>query len=198
RREERAWAVRWRAGSGRYVGCGRGRDRGGFARPGHRNGGGAGLRGCARRRLSARAGRGRPRRPDPVRGGGIRGPRAPGAPGGGAVVTGEATRLAAVEVRAKATEVAAELMQQDADALAVVDGKVVCKGAAGPSITLGEIAAALEPASKLRGTRAPGLSAEGWFYTEHMNYPYGVHVAVAKVDRETGGESIARYLLAYD
>src|SRR5262249_14332137 len=46
--------------------------------------------------------------------------------------------------------------------------------------------------------RAPGLSAEGWFYTDHMNYPYGVHVAVAKVDRETGGVTIERYLLAYD
>src|SRR6516225_2753177 len=88
------------------------------------------------------------------------------------VMTGEATRLAALEVRAKATEVAAELMQQDADALAVVDGKVAREDAAGPSMTLGEIAAALEPASKLRGTRAPGLSAEGWFYTDHMNYPY--------------------------
>jgi len=114
------------------------------------------------------------------------------------VMTGEATRLAALDVRAKATEVAAEFMQQDADALAVVDGKVVRKDAAGPSMTLGEIAAALEPASKLRGMRAPGLSAEGWFYTEHMNYPYGVHIAVAKVDRETGGVTIERYLLAYD
>src|SRR5262245_1348990 len=114
------------------------------------------------------------------------------------VMTGEATRLAALEVRAKAIEVAAELMQQDADALAVIDGKVVRKDAGGPSMTLGEIATALEPASKLRGARAPGLSADGWFYTEHMNYPYGVHVAVAKVDRETGGVTIERYLLAYD
>jgi CO/xanthine dehydrogenase Mo-binding subunit len=114
------------------------------------------------------------------------------------VMTGEATRLAALEVRAKAIEVAAELMQQDADALAVIDGKVVRKDAGGPSMTLGEIATALEPASKLRGARAPGLSADGWFYTEHMNYPYGVHVAVAKIDRETGGVTIERYLLAYD
>jgi carbon-monoxide dehydrogenase large subunit/6-hydroxypseudooxynicotine dehydrogenase subunit gamma len=115
------------------------------------------------------------------------------------VMTGEATRLAAVEVRAKAIEVAAELLQQPADALDIVDGKVVRKGtAAGPSMTLGEIAKALEPASKLRGTRAPGLSAEGWFYTDHMNYPYGVHVAVVRVDRETGGVTIERYLMAYD
>src|SRR5215468_3339856 len=114
------------------------------------------------------------------------------------VMTGEATRLAAVEVRRKAIELAAPLLQQSPEALDIIDGRVVRKGAAGPSMTLGEIAAALEPASKLRGTRAPGLSAEGWFYTDHMNYPYGVHIAVAKVDRETGGVTIERYLLAYD
>jgi carbon-monoxide dehydrogenase large subunit/6-hydroxypseudooxynicotine dehydrogenase subunit gamma len=115
------------------------------------------------------------------------------------VMTGEATRLAAVDVRAKAIEVASELLQQPADALDVVDGKVVRKGATtGPSMTLGEIANALDPASKLRGTRTPGLAADGWFYTDHMNYPYGVHAAVVRVDRETGGVTIERYLLAYD
>jgi aerobic carbon-monoxide dehydrogenase large subunit len=115
------------------------------------------------------------------------------------VMTGEATRLAAVDVRAKAIEVAAELLQQEPDALDVIDGKVVRKGtAAGPSVTLGEIAKALEPTSKLLGNRAPGLAAAGWFYSDHMNYPYGVHIAVAKVDRETGGVTIERYLLAYD
>jgi aerobic carbon-monoxide dehydrogenase large subunit len=115
------------------------------------------------------------------------------------VMTGEATRLAAVEVRSKAIDVAAELLQQPADALEVMDGKIVRKGTvAGPSMTLGEIAKALEPASSLRGARAPGLSAHCWFYTDHMNYPYGVHIAVAKVDRETGGVTIENYFLAYD
>src|SRR5262249_56605239 len=99
---------------------------------------------------------------------------------GATVMTGEATRLAALEVRGKAIEVAAELMQQGADALAVIDGKVVRKDAGGPCMTLGEVAAALEPASKLRGARAPGLSADGWFYSEHLNYPYGLHVALPR------------------
>jgi carbon-monoxide dehydrogenase large subunit len=114
------------------------------------------------------------------------------------VMTGEATRRAAIDVRAKAIEVAAELMQQDAGALAVIDGKVVRKGSDGPSMALGEIAQALEPTSKLLGARAPGLSADGWFFSDHMTYPYGVHIAVAKVDRETGAVTIERYLLAYD
>ncbi len=115
------------------------------------------------------------------------------------VMTGEATRLAAVAVKAKAMEVAAELLQQSADALDVVEGKVVRKGTpGGPSMALGDIAKALEPASPLRGGRTPGLAADGWFHTDHMNYPYGVHIAVARVDRETGGVTIERFLVAYD
>jgi carbon-monoxide dehydrogenase large subunit/6-hydroxypseudooxynicotine dehydrogenase subunit gamma len=117
------------------------------------------------------------------------------------VMTGEATRLAASEVKMKALAVAAQLMQQTQDSLEIVEGEVVRKSggaAAGPSMKLAEIAKALEPASKLRGTRVPGLSAEGWFYSDHMTYPYGVHIAVAKVDRDTGATTIERYLIAYD
>jgi CO/xanthine dehydrogenase Mo-binding subunit len=124
------------------------------------------------------------------------------------VMTGEATRLAALKVRAKAIEIAAELMQQPADALAIIDGTVTRKppdaagaqsrAATGPSMTLAQIASALAPASPLRGARAPGLSAEGWFYSDHMAYPYGVHIAVAKVDGKTGGVTLERYLIAYD
>ena len=115
------------------------------------------------------------------------------------VMTGEATRLAATDVRAKAIQVAAGLLQQPPDALDIVDGAVVRGNAAtGPSMTLGEIAKVLEPSSRLRGAHTPGLAADGWFYTDHMNYPYGVHAAVARVDRETGGVTIERFLVAYD
>jgi CO/xanthine dehydrogenase Mo-binding subunit len=125
--------------------------------------------------------------------------------GGGAfasrvtVMSGEATRRAAAAARAKAIELAAVLLQRDPAALAVVDGRVVtADGDAGPSITLGDIARALAPASPLRGDREPGLAADGWFHTDHMNYPYGVHIAVVRVDRETGGVRVERFLAAYD
>src|SRR5216684_4357887 len=114
------------------------------------------------------------------------------------VMTGEATRRAAVAVRTLAIEVAAELLQTPPDALDIVDGKVMRKDKIGPSMTLGEIARALAPGSPLRGTRAPGLTADGWFHADHMNYPYGVHIAVARVDRDTGEVALERYLMAYD
>jgi carbon-monoxide dehydrogenase large subunit/6-hydroxypseudooxynicotine dehydrogenase subunit gamma len=72
------------------------------------------------------------------------------------------------------------------------------QAAKGPSVTLGEIAAALKPASKLVGDAAPGLAAEGWFETAHMNYPYGIHFAVVRIDRDTGAVMVERYFVAYD
>jgi carbon-monoxide dehydrogenase large subunit len=115
------------------------------------------------------------------------------------VMTGEATRIAATKLRGKAIAAAADLLQSPPDALDVIDGKVVRKGGAlGPSVTLGDVARALNPGSKLLGEAAPGLAADGWFESRHMNYPYGIHVAVVRLDRDTGGVAIERYLVAYD
>ena len=51
---------------------------------------------------------------------------------------------------------------------------------------------------RLRGAREPGLAAEGWYHSDHMAYPYGIHIAVAKVDRDTGAVAVERYAIAYD
>jgi len=113
---------------------------------------------------------------------------------GGTVMTGSAVHVAASNLRAKAIDVAARLMKVPADALDVIDGKVARKDSPDAiSIELGEVARSM---ASVPG--APGLSAEGWFETEHMNYPYGVQVAVVKVDRETGGVTVERFLIAYD
>jgi CO/xanthine dehydrogenase Mo-binding subunit len=110
------------------------------------------------------------------------------------VMTGEATRIAAAKVRAQAIETAAELLQAPADRLDVVDGRVVCTDAVGgPSIALGEVARALGT-----GDGTAGFCAEGWFQCDHMNYPYGVHVAIVAIDRDTGGVAVERFVVAYD
>jgi carbon-monoxide dehydrogenase large subunit/6-hydroxypseudooxynicotine dehydrogenase subunit gamma len=115
------------------------------------------------------------------------------------VMTGEATRQAALKLRDKALAAAAELMQLSADQLDIVDGHIVrLDGSTGPSMTLAEIAKALEPGSNLLGEDEPGLFAEASFESKHMTYPYGVHIAVVSLARDTGGISVERYLVAYD
>jgi carbon-monoxide dehydrogenase large subunit/6-hydroxypseudooxynicotine dehydrogenase subunit gamma len=115
------------------------------------------------------------------------------------VMTASATHAAALKLRQKALDMAAELMQAPADCLDIVDGQVIrTDRSSGPSISLGEIAANLAPTSLTRGAREPGLAAEGWFHVDHQVYPYGSHAALVRVDRETGGVTIERYVIGYD
>jgi CO/xanthine dehydrogenase Mo-binding subunit len=105
------------------------------------------------------------------------------------VMCGEATRLAAVKLRGKTLQLAAELMQTSADTLDIINGEIVRTGTvAGPSMPLAELARA----------RPGELSAEDTFESEHMVYPYGVHIAAVKIDTETGAIIIERYVIGYD
>jgi aerobic carbon-monoxide dehydrogenase large subunit len=105
------------------------------------------------------------------------------------VMCGEATRLAAVKLRAELLEIAAGLMQTKADLLDVVDGQIVLLDrSSGTSMPLAELA-----------RQHPGsLAAEATFESTHMVYPYGVHVAAVRIDADTGGVTIERYVIAYD
>jgi aerobic carbon-monoxide dehydrogenase large subunit len=115
------------------------------------------------------------------------------------VMTASATHIAALNLRKKALDAAAEWLQAAPDALDIVDGEVVRKdGQRGPSISLGDIAQNLAPTAKTLAGREPGLAAEGWFRTEHQVYPYGSHVALVRIDGETGGITVERYFIAYD
>tara|TARA_Y100001934_G_scaffold274918_1_gene368297 strand:- start:1487 stop:3808 length:2322 start_codon:yes stop_codon:yes gene_type:complete len=115
------------------------------------------------------------------------------------VLTGTAVSKTAQAVRAKALDMAAELLQTAPEFLDITNGVIHSKGnPAGPSVTLGEVADALAPASKLRGSREPYLKGEEWFHIDHQTYPYGHHIAVVKVDRGTGGVEIEKFFIAYD
>jgi carbon-monoxide dehydrogenase large subunit len=114
-------------------------------------------------------------------------------------LTGGAVHVTALMVRAKALEFASELLQTPAVELDILDGTVMrCGSSGGPSITLAEIAKRIAPGSKLLRGRTPQLSAHGWFNTDHTVFPYGVHLAVVRVDRDTCQVAVERYLVAYD
>jgi aerobic carbon-monoxide dehydrogenase large subunit len=116
------------------------------------------------------------------------------------VMTGSATHITALKVRAKALEIAAsDFIEATPEMLEIVDGVIRRKDRPdGPGVTLGQVAKALSPASAVEKGREPGLTAEGTFESHHETFPYGAHVAVVRVDRDTGGVKVERYLASYD
>jgi carbon-monoxide dehydrogenase large subunit len=105
------------------------------------------------------------------------------------VMTGSATYDAALNLRAIVLDRAAGLLQTPVAALDIVDGVIARRDAnTGPSIALAELVR----------QQGGALVAEGAHRTDHMTYPYGVHVAQVRVDRETGGVAVERFLVAYD
>ena len=115
------------------------------------------------------------------------------------VMTGSAVHVATLKTRAKALEMAAAMLAVPEDELDIANGEIFRKGSADRiGVSLADVAKALEPTSKTLGVREPGLTALGWFSSDHMNYPYGVHIAVVNVERATGVVKVERYLLGYD
>jgi carbon-monoxide dehydrogenase large subunit len=103
------------------------------------------------------------------------------------VMCGEATRMAAAKLREHLLLLAAELMQTSQKFLTISQGRIMrSDSSSGPSILLAELA------------RQRPLAAEATFESAHMVYPYGVHIAVVRVDAETGAVAIERYAIAYD
>jgi carbon-monoxide dehydrogenase large subunit len=115
------------------------------------------------------------------------------------VMSGSATYQAALAVRDMALEMAAQLLQAHPADLTIIDGQVVrLSDPDTPLMPLGEVARNMGPNSRLMIGRTPGLTAERWFYSDHMTYPYGVHLALVRIDRGTGEVRVERYLVAND
>jgi carbon-monoxide dehydrogenase large subunit/6-hydroxypseudooxynicotine dehydrogenase subunit gamma len=116
----------------------------------------------------------------------------------GTVVGGSAVHLAAQRVREKMMRIAARLLEVSADDLELRPGWIVVRGAPDRQISLAELARAALPTGALKLGERPGLAEEAFFEVAHMNYPYGAHLALVEVDRESGLVDILGYWVAYD
>ena len=114
------------------------------------------------------------------------------------VMAGSATLIAAQALREKALTAAARMLEANPRDLELSDGAVQVAGDPEVRISLAQIAAALRPDQAARWGMEPSLTADGWHTTEHMCYPYGLHLAVVRVDTETGQVIAERLLVAYD
>ncbi|MCY3732674.1 MAG: molybdopterin-dependent oxidoreductase, partial [Chloroflexi bacterium] len=112
------------------------------------------------------------------------------------VMTGSAVHIAAQRLKQKILKAASGLLQAEEDELDIIDGRI--RVARGGDMALAEVALAHRSSLPPAGREEGGLSVEGWFETDHMNYPYGLHVAQVCLDRATGGVAVERFIIGYD
>jgi CO/xanthine dehydrogenase Mo-binding subunit len=102
------------------------------------------------------------------------------------VMTGTAIAIAGGKLRERLLAEAARLLQRPAETLEIAAGVIRARDGSGAAIPVGEAAG------------PDGMTEEGSFESGHMTYPYGIHLAVARVDAETHGVVLERLMAAYD
>jgi carbon-monoxide dehydrogenase large subunit len=88
-------------------------------------------------------------------------------------------------------------MLLESDDVSFSNGVVVCNKT-GATKTLAEIAGATYRAMKLPPNSEPGLVSTHFWEPPNFTFPFGAHIVVTEVDRETGEIAIKRYIAVDD
>ena len=115
----------------------------------------------------------------------------------GTAVGGTAVYMALEKLKEKATKLAAHLLQTDPGKVTFKDGKFTVEGSSA-STSIQEVALAAHLARNLPPDMEPGLSAISFFEPKNFTFPFGTHIAVVEIDRETGELDFKRYIAVDD
>lgn len=113
-------------------------------------------------------------------------------------VEGGSLALSARKVREKAKKIAAHLLEAREEDLEFVDGKFSVKGVPTAAKTIQEVAWAAYMAANLPLGVEPILEATTFYDPQNFVFPFGTHVCVVDIDKETGQVKIRRYVAVDD
>jgi carbon-monoxide dehydrogenase large subunit len=117
----------------------------------------------------------------------------------GAVMAGNAVAVAAGQVRTKAVELAAHLLEVSTADVEWRGGRAWVRGVSDQSISLAQLAEACRPGEGQRPAgMPPGLEARHYFENDDPPFAYGVHAVAVEVDPETGAVRLDRYVVVSD
>jgi len=116
----------------------------------------------------------------------------------GSVMAGNSAQGAAAKAMLRLRDIASHLFEVSSDDLVFERGSVSVRGVPEQVLTYGQLVKAAGPGQPMSPDSKVGVSEESYFRTDVMTYPYGVHLALVEVDRETGKIEIVKYLIAYD
>ena len=118
-----------------------------------------------------------------------------------AVSTGGAIRLAAGDIRRKATEIARFFLETENEALQVSNGQIFDPADPAKTVSFAAVAAAAHDASRivsLPDNIERGLQATRTFDPPHQTFGHGAHLAVTRLDPETGMVNVEQYFCVED
>lgn len=110
----------------------------------------------------------------------------------GLAVGGAALVRAVTKVREKAQQIAAHILEAAPGDVILSEGRYQVQGVPTSALSLKEIAAKAYTDS-LPDDIDPGLEASDFFKPPALIYPFGAHVAVVEIERDTGIVSIRSY-----
>jgi aerobic carbon-monoxide dehydrogenase large subunit len=113
----------------------------------------------------------------------------------GTAVGGAALYYALQELKVKVKKFGATMLGAEAVTLS---GGTCIDERSGKSVSFAEIAAAAYRGIQLPPNTQPGLVATYFFEPPNFTFPFGAHIVVTEVDRETGRITIRRYVAVDD
>jgi len=112
-------------------------------------------------------------------------------------VAGTALHLAGVKVKKKMAQFAAAMLEASEDDIVFENGTVGVKGSPAKAKPFAAIAGYAYVPVPLPAGLEPGLSDEAFFEPANNTYPFGCHISMIEIDRETGEPKLLK-LVAVD
>jgi carbon-monoxide dehydrogenase large subunit len=115
-----------------------------------------------------------------------------------AAVGGSAIVKSLEKVVAKGKKIAAHLLEVSVDDLEFENGEFKVKGSPGQTQAWGDVVLNAYLAHNLPEDVEPGLEETSFYDPANFTYPFGTHIAVIEIDRETGEIELLRYISVDD
>jgi aerobic carbon-monoxide dehydrogenase large subunit len=112
-------------------------------------------------------------------------------------VGGTAIHLAGSKVKSKMAKFAAAMMEANEEDLVFENGTIAVKGAPASAKPFASIASYAYVPVPLPAGLEPGLSDEAFWEPANNTYPFGCHISMLEIDRETGEPTLLK-LIAVD
>jgi carbon-monoxide dehydrogenase large subunit len=111
---------------------------------------------------------------------------------------GSAVHNAAGAVRAKATRIAAHLLEVGHEDLELRDGRFQVVGVPSSGVSWLDVAGAAADPTGLPDDIEPGLKEDLDFQQDDATFPFGAHICVVEVDAETGSTKVLKHIAVDD